>query len=132
MCMFCRSLFVLLHFFFCCLFFFDFRILITPLVSSNSPYTYADDSTVSYCNYYINKVVNTLETLHCCLVLVTSRCFLFVSKIRKVAIPDYVNVRLIMEIKNPDVAYNLVSLRGKFYMYLFILNRVQTWFILEK
>jgi len=39
MCMFWRSLFVLLYFFFwplCCLFFFDIRILITPLVSSNS------------------------------------------------------------------------------------------------
>ena len=37
-CMFCRSLFVLLYFFFwplCCLFFFDIRILITLLVSSN-------------------------------------------------------------------------------------------------
>ena len=37
--MFCRSLFVLLYFFFwplCCLSFFDMRILITPLVSSNS------------------------------------------------------------------------------------------------
>jgi hypothetical protein len=107
-------------------------VLITPLVSSNSSYTYADDSTASYCNYDINKVVNTLETLHCCLVLVTSRCFLFVSNIRRVAIPDYVNVRLLMGIKNPDVAYKLVSLRGKVYMYLFILNRVQTWFMLEK
>jgi hypothetical protein len=41
MCMFCRSLFVLLYFFFwplCCLFFFDLRILITPLVSLNSSY----------------------------------------------------------------------------------------------
>ena len=39
MCMFGRSLFVVLCFFFwplCCLFFFDIRILITPLVSSNS------------------------------------------------------------------------------------------------
>ena len=39
MCMFCRSLFVLLSFFFwplCCPFFFDIRILITHLVSSNS------------------------------------------------------------------------------------------------
>jgi len=39
MCIFCRSLFVLLYFFFwplCCLFFCDLRILITPLVSSNS------------------------------------------------------------------------------------------------
>ena len=37
--LFCRSLFVLLYFFFwplCCLFFFDIRILITPLVFSNS------------------------------------------------------------------------------------------------
>ena len=37
--MFCRSLFVLLYFFFwplCCLFFIDIKILITPLVSSNS------------------------------------------------------------------------------------------------
>ena len=40
MCMFCRSLFVLLYFFLslCCLFFFDIRILITPLVSSHSSY----------------------------------------------------------------------------------------------
>jgi len=41
MCMFCRSLFVLLYFFFwplCCLFFFDIRILITTLVSPNSFY----------------------------------------------------------------------------------------------
>jgi hypothetical protein len=39
--MFCRSLFVLWYFFFlplCCLFFFDIRIFITPLVSSNSSY----------------------------------------------------------------------------------------------
>ena len=38
-CMFCRSLFVLLSFFFwplCCLSFFDVRLLITPLVSSKS------------------------------------------------------------------------------------------------
>jgi hypothetical protein len=40
-CMFCRSLFVLLSFFFwplCCLLFFDLRIMITPLVSSKSSY----------------------------------------------------------------------------------------------
>ena len=39
MCMICRSLFVLLYFFFWplwCLFFVDLRILITPLVSANS------------------------------------------------------------------------------------------------
>ena len=38
-CFVCRSLFVLLYFFIwplCCLFFFDIRILITPLISSNS------------------------------------------------------------------------------------------------
>jgi hypothetical protein len=41
LCLFCRSLFVLLYFFFwplCCLFFFDIQILIAPLVSSNSSY----------------------------------------------------------------------------------------------
>ena len=41
MCMFCRSLFVLLYFFFWplyCLYFFDVRVLITPLVSSNFSY----------------------------------------------------------------------------------------------
>jgi len=39
--MFCRSLFVLLYFFFwrlSCLFFFDIRILIAPLISLNSSY----------------------------------------------------------------------------------------------
>ena len=43
MCMFCRSLFVLLPFYFWplfCLFFFDLRIPITPLVSSNSAQFY--------------------------------------------------------------------------------------------
>ena len=43
MCLFCRSLFVPLYFFFwplCCLIFFDMRILFTPLVSnSNSSHT---------------------------------------------------------------------------------------------
>ena len=41
MCMFCRSLLVFLYFFpwlLCCLFFFDLRILIIPLVPSNSSY----------------------------------------------------------------------------------------------
>ena len=45
--MFCRSLFVLLYFFFwplCCLFFFDIRIPITPLVFSNSSYSVLPDS----------------------------------------------------------------------------------------
>jgi hypothetical protein len=49
--MFCRSLFVLLYFFFwplCCLSFFDIRILITPLVSSNSSYSPADKTTGSF------------------------------------------------------------------------------------
>ena len=39
LCVFCRSLFVLMYFFFwslCCLFFLDIRILIAPLLSSNS------------------------------------------------------------------------------------------------
>jgi hypothetical protein len=40
-CMLCQTLFVLVYFFFwplCCLFFFDIRFLITPLISSNSSY----------------------------------------------------------------------------------------------
>jgi hypothetical protein len=44
MCIFCRSFFVLLYFYFwplCCLFFFDVQILITPLVSTNSSYWYS-------------------------------------------------------------------------------------------
>ena len=43
MCMFCRSLFFILYFFFsllCCMSFFDLRVLIAPLVSSNSSYTW--------------------------------------------------------------------------------------------
>ena len=57
--MFCRSLFVLLSFFFwplCCLSFFDLRILITPLVSSNSCIENRQFSTKSitfYTNNYI-------------------------------------------------------------------------------
>ena len=53
-CMFCRLLFVLLYFFFwplCSLFFFDIRILITPLVSSNS----------SCSNFYIPGIVQSLK-----------------------------------------------------------------------
>ena len=46
-CMFCSSLFFLLYFFFWplyCLFFFDIRIPITPLVSSNTSYSVLPDS----------------------------------------------------------------------------------------
>ena len=49
MCMVCRSLFVLLYFYFwplSCLFFFDLRILITPLISSN--YSYSAQKTESH------------------------------------------------------------------------------------
>jgi hypothetical protein len=54
MCMFCRSLFVFLYFFFwsvCCLFFFDVRILITPLVSSNSSCLM---KSYLFCKYHIS------------------------------------------------------------------------------
>ena len=47
MCMFWRSLFILLYVFFCplrCLFFFDVWILIAPLVSSNSSFYYSFNS----------------------------------------------------------------------------------------
>ena len=45
LCVFCRSLFVLLYFLLwplCCLFIFDIRIPITPLVSSNSSCDYME------------------------------------------------------------------------------------------
>ena len=51
LCMFCRSLFVLLSFFYwslICLFLFDLWILITPLISSKSTY-------IVYFNHCINK-----------------------------------------------------------------------------
>ena len=50
MCMFCRSLLILVYFFFwplCCLFFFDLRILITTFVSSNSSLV-KDDSSLDF------------------------------------------------------------------------------------
>ena len=54
-CMFCRSLFVLLYIFFwplCCLFFFNIQILITPLVSSNSSY---NKQLSLLCVFYFSK-----------------------------------------------------------------------------
>ena len=54
--MFCRSLFVLCHFFFwplCCVFFFDLRIMITPLVSSNSSYSNHVFFKLSNCIKYV-------------------------------------------------------------------------------
>ena len=56
LCMFCRSLFVLLYFSFwplCCLFFFDIRIMIAPLVSSSSSYSYVCfvDRCLSFCTF---------------------------------------------------------------------------------
>ena len=69
-CMFCRSLFVLLHFFFwplCCLFFFDIRILITPLVSSNSSFYFVQIS------WYYPK---TRHSVDICLVLGTLMLYL--------------------------------------------------------
>jgi hypothetical protein len=56
-CMFCWSLFVLLYFLFwplCFLFFFDIRILITPLVSSNS----------SQCSYLSPKTNMSTNIAH--------------------------------------------------------------------
>ena len=54
MCMFCRSLFVLLYFFFWplyCLSFFDIRIMITPLVSSKSSMIYQWFIRVTSCRH---------------------------------------------------------------------------------
>jgi hypothetical protein len=55
--LFCRTLFVILCFFFrplCCLFFFDLRFLITPLASTNSSYLsvkYFVDHCLSFCAF---------------------------------------------------------------------------------
>ena len=61
-CMFFRSLFVLLYFFFwplCCLFFFYIQILITPLVSSNSSYTLVQWLAVVRNNYHSSSFTQT-------------------------------------------------------------------------
>ena len=70
MCMFCRSLIVLLTFFFfpsCCLFLFDLRILITPLVSPNSSYTThslkKNEMSWIYSITYIQKFKNSRKCL---------------------------------------------------------------------
>ena len=81
--MFCRSLFVLLYFFFwplCCLFFFDIRSLFTPLVSSNSFYItflfqncYETDYADCSCmlsrdlskNVFISNVINKRSIISC-------------------------------------------------------------------
>ena len=51
-CMFCRSLFDLLYFFWplCCLLFFDIRILVVPLVSPNSSIEYRRNTQTWYQN----------------------------------------------------------------------------------
>jgi len=67
MCMFCWSLFVLLCFFvwpLCCLFFFNIRILITPLLSSNSSY---QESSINHERNYLclfNAVSLTFFCFH--------------------------------------------------------------------
>jgi hypothetical protein len=68
MCMFCRLLFVLLYFFFwplLCLSFFKLRILITPLVSSNSSYTIMKKLTYSRkcCINLINSIDHENEVV---------------------------------------------------------------------
>ena len=58
MCMFCRSLFVLLSFFFwpLCGLFFDLRILITPLVSSNSSFTTFSTNVSKFYLLYVSSI----------------------------------------------------------------------------
>ena len=59
--MFCRLLFVLLYFFswsLCCLFFLDIRILITPLVYSNSSYN------IAICLWFFIQSLWTGRDLH--------------------------------------------------------------------
>jgi hypothetical protein len=63
---FCRSLFVLLSFFFwslCCLSYLDIRILITPLVSSNSSYYPKHDNRIRYKFYNLEYILLILDVL---------------------------------------------------------------------
>jgi hypothetical protein len=67
MCMFYRSLFIHLYFFFwplCCLFFFDIRILITRLVSSNSSYPDEEIADETICRICLLRVFWSWS-LHC-------------------------------------------------------------------
>ena len=72
LCMFCGSLFVLLYFFFwplCCLFFFDIRILITPLVSSSYSYWWTKTKYIEI-NIHLPQIAHTFITyysIHCIL-----------------------------------------------------------------
>ena len=68
MCMFCRSLFVHLYFFFwplCCLLFFDIRILIAHLVSSNSSYDIYLLFVRVYCFTHVLQIALVLSRVHC-------------------------------------------------------------------
>ena len=73
--MLCRLLFVLLSFFYwllCCLSFFDFRILVTSLVSSNSSYSlyksismlYLDDFNIRLLYHYIDRGIYRLNIIY--------------------------------------------------------------------
>ena len=61
----CRSLFVLLFFFFCplCCLFFDLQTLITPLVSSNSSFK---DRCLSVCTFFFSRSVFVLLFFFLC------------------------------------------------------------------
>jgi hypothetical protein len=50
----------------CCLFFFDIRILITPLVSSNSSYKF-----LICLNVYLHKTISLSSVLFCCNIIRT-------------------------------------------------------------
>ena len=75
--MFCRSLFVLLYFFFwplCCLFFFDIRILINPLISSNSFYLKNALSKFFFCQNVLENGGKQTHHVH------NSKCFWWSGK----------------------------------------------------
>jgi hypothetical protein len=75
--MFCRSLFVLLYFFFwplCCLFFFDIRILINPLISSNSFYLKNALSKFFFCQNVLENGGKQTHNVH------NSKCFWWSGK----------------------------------------------------
>ena len=86
MCMFCRSLFVRLSFFFfwplCCVSYFDLWILITPLVSSN--YSYSRSVVFSRYSCFLNDKNERHNIIEIMLNVIRSKhnkCFLFWLKL---------------------------------------------------
>ena len=100
-CMLCRSLFVLLFIFFwplCCLFFFNIRILITPLVSSSS--SHSTDTMHYSINPYYRNIGNQYATS---LVYIYYDNAYLIKHIRPMMIPT---VTIINATRTPNTIYD--------------------------